>query len=320
MRAGVYLLSAIAAAGILSAGVSVAAVLLMAPAPPGAVPAATAAVETKAPAAAGPAVAAPAAQSTPPAALPAPPIPGQEEQTALEFLRRAGAGDTAGALALSKGLTEEALRYQAGRYAAVPRRATRLPGPAASPLTLMLWADYRLEGLPAKGQYMVTMQNGKVTALKGPLSPEKGFQPFTTPMIDEQGNPVQLVNYLGRGLLLVTPRTPEPGLAELLASLHATYASRGVEVVLATDIRSPDWVAAARKAGFTGQVWRVKLRMEEVPLVSRGTLLGAFGVLVDRSGFAVGSLGALDPLGYNLPDKTVADIVPAVFQAYGLLP
>lgn len=315
-----YLLSAIAAAGILSAGVSVAAVRWLAPGP---------AAVAAAPAAAPPPTTAPAisaqqtptpAKAAPPASLPAPPIPGQEEQTALDFLRRAGAGDTTGALALSTGLTEEALRHQVGRYAAVPRRATRLPGASGPAVSILLWADYRFEGLAAKGQYVATMQGGKITALKGPLSPEKGFQPFSAPLVDEQGNPVHLVNYLGRGLVLITPRTPEPGLAELLAGLHAAYAARGVEVVLATDIRSPDWVAAARKAGFKGQVWRVKLRMEDVPLVSRGTLLGAYGVLVDRSGFAVGSLGALDPLAYNLPDKTVADIAPGVFQAYGLLP
>ncbi|HLN65385.1 MAG TPA: hypothetical protein VK464_28005, partial [Symbiobacteriaceae bacterium] len=71
---------------------------------------------------------------------------------------------------------------------------------------------------------------------------------------------------------------------------------------------------------WQGPVWRVKARLEDVPLVSRANLLGAYGVLVDREGYAVASAGVLDPLRYGLPDQTPLGLAEPVLKAYGLLP
>jgi hypothetical protein len=247
------------------------------------------------------------------------PPSGPEEQLALDLLRRAAAGDLAGALELVSGLTEESLRNQVTRHSPTVRRIARLPGPQGA-TRLLVWADYRLAGMNARGAYDLTIRGGKVTDLTGPLTPDGGYvQPSLQPQ-DEAGRPVDLTAYAGKALLLVSPRAPEPGLPELLNGLQATYSPRGIAVVLVMDIRAPDWLDGARQGGWEGPVWRIKSRLEDVPLVSRATLLGAYGVLVDPDGYAVASLAALDPLRYDLPDLTPIDMADTVLQAYGLLP
>jgi hypothetical protein len=256
--------------------------------------------------------------ATPQAAAPA--ATTQAGQTAMELIRRAAAADLPGALALAgPAITEADLRSQVTRLFPLPVRTAPLPGlEATSPL--LVWVDYRREGRQARGVYEVRVGGGKVQNLKGPLAPEGGYAPIALEMQTEQGRPVDLATYKGQGLLLVSPRVPEPGLAETLVQMTAAYGPRGIAVVLVTDIRSPDWVAAARQAGYTGPVWRAKGRLEDVPLVSKGRLLGAYGVLVDREGYAVASLAVLDPLHYDLTDQTPEQIAPTVLQAYGLLP
>jgi hypothetical protein len=250
------------------------------------------------------------AQATPPAATP-------EEKLALDFLLRAAGGDAQGAAALTEGLSTDFLKEQITRHVPVPQRVATLPGAPGSTVVL-IWATTGTE--LARIQYQVTIQKDKVHALKGPLAPEGGFAPFALTMLGEDARPLDMAAHKGRALLLIAPRAPEPGLAELLTELQTTYAPKGIDVALVLDIKSPDWLTAARAAGYKGPVWRVKARLDDVPLVARGTLLGAYGVLVDRAGFAVASLAALEPLHYNLPDETPASIAPMVFRAYGLLP
>lgn len=237
-----------------------------------------------------------------------------DEATALEFIRRAGSGDLPGALQLSAGLTEAAIRDQVTRHQAVPLRPAKLPGG-----NVLVWMDYRRSGTNARGLYQLSLKGGKVTALRM-LTPEGGYAVADLKPVDEQGRPVEMLPYQGKGLLLISPRLPEQGLTELLTYLEATYSPKGVAVVLVMDMRSPDWVAAARQGGFSGPVWRIKSRLEDFTLAGKTTLLGGYGLLVDREGYAVATLGALDPLRYNLPEETPAGVAPTVLRAYGLLP
>jgi hypothetical protein len=329
-----WVVGTISAAALLSAVIAVLTVQLYAPPGPAVSAPAPAPATTTAPA---PAATAPAPAATTPdpsAAKPsaaAAPRPSQgaapstvkagspEEQVVLDLFRLASAGDMAGALKLTAGLTEESLKSQVYRHTPTVARIAHLPSPAGT-TRMLVWVEYRLPGLPTRGLYDVTVQKGKVTAITGPLTPEGGYARFALQPQDEQGRPVDLNAYAGRALLLFSPRAPEPGLAALLTSLQATYGPRGIDVVLVLDIRSPDWLAAARQGGWQGPVWRVKARLEDVPLVSRANLLGAYGVLVDREGYAVASAGVLDPLRYGLPDQTPLGLAEPVLKAYGLLP
>lgn len=321
-----WVVGTISAAALLSAVIAVLTVQLYAQPGP--------AVSTPAPVATTPApvvTTPPSPATTTPPADAAPPKAAQpvapskvkagspEEQVVLDLFRLASGGDMAGALKLTAGLTEESLKSQVYRHTPAVTRIAHLPSPAGA-TRLLVWADYRLPGLPTRGLYDVTVQKGKVAAFTGPLTPEGGYARFALQPQDENGRPVDLTAFSGRALLLLSPRTPEPGLADLLTRLQAAYGPRGVDVVLVLDIRSPDWLAAARQGGWQGPVWRVKARLEDVPLVSRANLLGAYGVLVDREGYAVASAGVLDPLRYSLPDQTPLGLAEPVLKAYGLLP
>lgn len=260
---------------------------------------------------------APQTTAAPPVAPPVRTTPTNDAEVAAELIRRAAAADLPGALALvTPAVTEQDLRLQITRLTPTPLRTALLPGNAG----LQIWVDYRREGRPARGYYVVAFDGGKVRSLKGPIAPEGGYGPIGLPIQTEDGQPVELTACKGKGLLLVSARVPEPGLAETLVDLSQTWAPKGIEVVLVTDMRSADWTTAARAAGFSGPVWLVKGRLEDIPLPSKGRLLGAYGVLVDREGYAVASLSALDPFAYDLPDQTTAQIAPTVFKAYGLLP
>lgn len=328
-NAGTYLLSVILIAGTLSAVVSMATLKWLYPnrGDAGTVTTQPAAADTPKPAPmttakkAGPDTVQAVPQVTPAQAKPAqatqPAAASQEEQLALDFLLRAAGGDTEGAAALTAGLSPESLKEQITRHTPVPQRTATLPG-APGNTTVLIWTANGPDR--SRAQYQVTIQQNKVHALKGPMAPEGGYAPFALTLLDEGAQPLGTVPHKGRALLLIAPRAPEPGLAELLTELQITYAPKGIDVALVLDIKSPDWLAAARAAGYQGPAWRVKARLDDVPLVARGTLLGAYGLLVDRDGLAVASLAALEPLNYNLPDETASSIAPTVFRAYGLLP
>jgi hypothetical protein len=314
----VYLVSVILIAGALSAVVAMATVTWIYPHRPTEVAVAAAAPSEPAPAA--PPAQPPAVTTTTPAPDPGPAQPaGPEEQAALEFIRRAAAGDSKGALALTAagggGITAELLQDQVTRFSPSPQWVARLPAAPGS-VPVLVWVTYGRDG--ALGLYQVTVAGGKVRAFKGPMAPEGGYGPLPMPLLDEQARPLDLTPYKGHGLVLISPRQPEPDLADILSALSAAFAPKGVDVVLVLDIRSPDMTAAARAAGYKGPVWRVKGRLEDVPLVAKGTMHGAYGVLVDRTGIATASLAALEPLGYGLSDETPLSIAPTVFKAYGL--
>jgi hypothetical protein len=254
---------------------------------------------------------------------PAPGAPASPlESLALEVLRRTGVGDIFGALALTApgSVSEEALR-QAARLSPRPLRAAILPGPEGRPAQLLVWADYQRDNAKtARGLYQVTITGDKATALSGPVAPEGGYLPLSLQPLDEKARKVDMNAYRSRGLLLFAARNPEPGLAETMARLQAAYAPKGIDVVLVLDVRSPDWLPAARAAGFQGTVWRIKGRLEDVPVPSQGPYLGAAGLLVSRDGLAVASLAALDPGRYGLLGQPPDSIAQLVFQTYGLLP
>lgn len=214
-------------------------------------------------------------------------------------------------------IADARLKDQVTRHQVQPLRAARLPGNAGK---VLVWVNFRDAGATARGLYEVTVTKGKVSGLQGPIAPEGGFGPHGLQFYDEQAKPVDLATYQGRPLVLLSARKPEVQLGETLVSLYSTLKPLGVEVVLVSDIRSPDWIAAARQAGFMGKVWRIKGRLEDVPLVSKGTVHGAYGLLIDPQGYAVGSAASLEPLHYNLPDETPSSIAPIVLRAYGLLP
>lgn len=255
----------------------------------------------------------------PPVKGQAPSQPGPEEMLAMDLLQRAAVGDLSGAKALSPSLPEESLRAVT-RVNPTPLWASRLPGPEDGPAQLLVWAQYRREGLAARGVYQVTVSRGKVSAVTGPLAPELGYGPLPWTPLDERARKLDMEPYRGRGLVLIAPRAPEQGLLETLVELQREYSPQGVEVVLVLDVRAPDWITTARMAGFSGPIWRVKAKLEDVPVVTQGHLLGAAGLLVDRQGTVVASLTALDPLRHGLADRTVGSIAPLVLKAYGLLP
>lgn len=267
-----------------------------------------------------PDVVAPAPASTPPQVSDAPPAPiGPEEQLALTVLRLAGSGDVESALASTANLTAQGLTEQVARLKAVPLQAARLPG-AGPEVPVLAWAHYTRDGARARGSYILKVSGDRVTGLDGPLSPQGGYKVPEVPLSDDRNRKIDLTQFRGRSLLLVSPRTPEPGLAETLADLERLHGPQGVTIVLVIDIRSPDWKAAARSQGFKGPVWLLKGNIESVPVINQGRLLGAVGLLIDRDGLAVSSLTALDPRRYGLADSSVLDVAPAVLRAYNLLP
>lgn len=323
--AGTYLLSLLLIAGALSAVVSMATVKWVYPKRPADRTPATAQAGPPANSAATAPTNAAAPTNSPVTAAP-PPDPGPakaatpDEKAALDFLRRAASGDLQGALALTAvgSLTEEAIRDQVTRHRPAVQAVGTLPG-ATGTTTVLAWVT-TASGGQGRSQYQLTIANGKVRSLKGPMAPEGGFGPLPFPLLDEQATQLDMTPYRGRALLLISPRTPEPGLPELMIQFQATYGPLGIDVALVRDLRSPDWVAAARAAGWTGPVWKVKAHLDDVPLVAKGTLLGAYGVLIDPQGNAVASVAALDPVQYNLPVETPpAAIATDVFKAYGLL-
>jgi hypothetical protein len=93
-----------------------------------------------------------------------------------------------------------------------------------------------------------------------------------------------------------------------------------VTVALVIDVGAPDWIATARKEGFTGPIWRLKGQLDRIPVVTPGLLEGAVGLLIDKDGYAVGSLPLLDPTAYDLFDKEPAQIAVQVLTAWGLIP
>jgi hypothetical protein len=320
-NAAVWVASFVLVAGALSAAVGTATVQWLYPkTAPGAV---AAPAPVAAPVAAPGAVAAPAPVAAPVAA-PAPARPtqaGPVETVALESIRLAGDGNVAGTLALTApGAVSEASVQQLARLRPTPLRAARLPGAAGEPVSVLVWADYRREdGKQAHGVYQVAVTGEKVTGITGPVAPDGGYRPLPLEPLDEKAHKVDMAQYKGKGLVLWAPRNPEPGLAEAMAALQGAYASQGVAVVLVLDVPAPDWLASARQGGFQGPVWRIKGRLEDVPVPSKGIFLGATGVLVNRDGLVVASLAALDPGRYALLDQPVQSIARAVFEAYGLL-
>jgi len=272
----------------------------------------------------------PAAQAAQPAGVtsPTPVTPAAQagsptspaDRTALDFVRRAASGDVKGALALSATLTEADITDQITLINPTPIRTARLPGPADGPVRLLVWTEYRREGLLAKGAYDLIIAGPKVIALQGPLAPAGGYAPLPFKPLDERSRPVDMTAYKGHGLILIAPRTPEANLLDTLVQLQTAYATQGIDVILVIDVRSPDWVSLAKSVGFQGPIWRVKARLEDTPVVFQGRLQGAYGLLVDRDGNVTAPLGVLDPSRYGLTDQTVQSIAPAVLQAYGLLP
>ncbi len=245
---------------------------------------------------------------------------GPEAGLAAELIRRAGSGQTAAAAALAPSIPEEALRFQVTRVRAAPLRAAPLPGPEHGPVKVLVWAEYRREGEPLRGAYVVTVTGETVTEVTGPVTPEGGYPPLSLRAWDEQGRPVDWDRLQGRALVLVAPRRPTPGLGATLADLHARFRPYGVEVVLILDLGAPDWTVQARVAGFQGAVWRVKDYLEQTPVVNPGRFEGAVGLLVDREGYVVSSLAALDPSRYGVAEQPAPEVATAVFRAYGLLP
>ena len=243
-----------------------------------------------------------------------------EEQIAQDLIRLAAAGNLKGALALTATLTQPEIEDQVTHINPTPLRTARLPGPADGPVRLLVWTEYRREGLPARGAYDLSIVGTKVTSLQGPLAPAGGYAPLPWKPLDERSRPVDMAAYKGRSLILISPRVPEVSLLDTMVQLQTEYASRGIDVVLVIDIRSPDWVSLARSVGFKGPIWRVKARLEDTPVVFQGRLQGAYGLLVDRDGYVMAPLAALDPSRYGLTDQSVQAVAPTILRAYGLLP
>jgi len=243
-----------------------------------------------------------------------------DEALAVELIRVASLGDIRKALGLAVGVPQAILTQQLTGFAPIPYRTGTLPSEPGHPASLLVWATYRREGDPARGAYQVSVADGKVVHVNGPLAPEGGYAPLPFEPLDEQARKIDLALYRGRGLVLVAPRAPEPGLLEAMVQIHNDYQKQGVEVVLVLDIRSPDWIGTARNGGFQGPIWRIKARLEDVPVVSPGRMMGATGLLVDPEGFVVSSLTVLDPSRYGVQDQAPAEIAGDVLRAYGLLP
>lgn len=241
------------------------------------------------------------------------------ELAALAFLERVSAGDISGARAMAAGLSD-ATYEQTLQLKPVVQQAALLPVPAGAPDSVLVWTTYRRDGRTARGAYRVTLEAGKVIGATGPLAPEGGYGPLPWQPIDERGRKVSLEGYKGRGLVIIAPRLPEADLTAVLTRLQTEFSPMGVEVVLAVDLGGPDLTAHARNAGFAGPVWRIKGHLEEVPVLSKGRLLGAVGLLVDRVGTTVASLAALDPSRYGLDGQPIEAVAPAIFRAYGLTP
>jgi hypothetical protein len=243
------------------------------------------------------------------ASQPAAPLPG-------------GTSLTEGALALVRDLPNQGqmILPSLTKLAPQPLRASPLPGATDRTGTILVWTTYtRPDGTPGSGPLLVQFQDGRPKSITGPLVPPGGYTRPTFTLLDEQSRRLPAAAYQGKPLLLIAPRRPEAGLGYLLTSLHQALAPHGVTVALVIDVGAPDWIAAARKEGFTGPVWRLKGQLDQIPVVTPGLLEGAAGLLIDPDGYAVGSLTLLDPTAYDLFDKEPAQIAVQVLTAWGLI-
>lgn len=230
-------------------------------------------------------------------------------ETAARFVELLAAGDWQGAEALAGPLETGLLRRRVTSFAPAVTSSAILPDGDA-----LVWVTYRMDGQFRRGYYLVEVEQGRV---EGPFAPDGGYRPFALSALDgATGRPVSLPDYHGRGLILVTPRRPDPQLPTWLEAVRKEALAWGVHVVLAVDTAAPDYQAYARKMGYEGPVWRVKGNLENVRTVSSFSLLGATGLLVDRTGTVVAPLSALDPARYGQED--LLPVLPQLLKAFGL--
>lgn len=266
----------------------------------------------------------PAGGATPaaaPAAAPAAPAvaPDTPAATAREFLARAGAGDSSGSQALVAAGGPGAGRLAEFRQMQVrPLRGGPLPGASPDAAEVLLWSGYRRAGAEALGyfQLRVVREQGtwRVAGADGPVAPREGWAAYAFPTETAGGQRVAV-----RGpAVLWAPRRPDPDLARDMAALQQQLGDR-LPVVLVMDLPAPaGWEKVAQEEGWTGAVWRVRGRLEELPVPALWTYKGATGVLLDADGKVVASLGALDASRYNAAGPWPETAVQAL-AAHGLI-
>lgn len=233
-----------------------------------------------------------------------------------------GASLIEGALALVRDLPNQGqfVSQSLVKLAPQPIRANLLPGGNDQTGTVLVWTNYtRPDGSAGNGPLLIQYQNGRPMSITGPLVPPGGYTRPELTLLDEKSRRLPPSAYQGKPLILIAPRRPEAGLGYTLTSLQETLAPHGVTVALVIDVGAPDWISAARKEGFTGPIWRLKGQLDRIPVVTPGQLDGAIGLMLDKDGYAVGSLPLLNPTTYDLFDKEPAQIAVQVLQAYGLV-
>lgn len=247
-----------------------------------------------------------ASDASPPGRVPAISLAGLEpveaEAATRDFITALLQGGEAAAMALWGGGPADAYPWQAAaqlqQAPPVHLRISALGSAAAGAVEqaeVWVWVDDRGPRL-FRAVLALSEQGWRLRRLTGPIVPLGGFVSFGLTLLPERNAPPLAAPWQqqGQGLVLWSPRQPEPGLYATMEALRRAQAGQ-VMVVLGQDGLTADHqVAAAQAGGWRGEVWLVAGRLDALPVLARHTWLGADGVLVDRAGRVVAALGVLD--------------------------
>ncbi len=200
-----------------------------------------------------------------------------------------------------------------------PLRGGPLPGSGPEYAEVLIWSEYTQAGKQARGYFQLQVvhehDEWRVHAADGPVAPRDGWSVFKFPTESLDGQPVKVKG----PAVLWAPRQPEPDLVQDMIVLHKALGA-DLPLVLVVDPSTPvGWEKVALQGGWSGPVWRVRGRLEELSVPALWLYKGAAGVLLDSDARAVASLGALDPGRYYAAPVWPGAAVQAL-QAHGLLP
>lgn len=238
-----------------------------------------------------------------------------QEESAAKLIERAANSRYTEALSLAAAgtLTRDLLNERVTVFHPTVISAATLPDGQA-----LVWVEYRRNGKILRAHYLVRMGDDGISGLDGPYAPLGGYAALGMDIYSEDGRLIDRGALRGKGLILVTPRRPDPYLPPVLEELRLEAEKWGVIFVLALDTASPDWLRYARAQGYNGTIWRIKGNLDTIPALAPFPFMGATGLLVDRDGMAVAPLSAIDPPRYGRDPDELTAILALIIKAFRL--